>query len=87
MVNKSNYIGVDAIIERMHTTPSKVCDGLLFAIAHEKWLQPEKIEHLIETKYPSKYDCEDSIEANCERVFGKELTEQIEYSLHYGGGR
>jgi len=78
------YIGVDGIIKAIGASPAQVCDGLLYVLAHELSLDLIKLEEFIERKHPDKYDSEDSIRENCERAFGKEITEQIEYSLKVG---
>lgn len=80
------FIGVDGILKAINATPAQVCDGLLYILAHELSLDMVKLEKFIEKRFPDKYDCEASIRDNCEAAFGKEITEQIEYSINYGDG-
>lgn len=78
------FIGVEGILREINATPAQVCDHLLYFFAHELSLDMVKLEQFIEMYHPKKYDCEASLRDNCESAFGKEIAEQIEYSLSYG---
>lgn len=81
MITKENYIGIDGILKRLNTVPRFVCDGFMFFTARRKVIDTSLLEKFMAVKHPGKYDENKSIKENVEAIWGKDLSEQIEYHL------